>query len=102
VAVGLTTAKGMVKLVTRMGTKYYNYMMMMTTHTAPSILVNVSDCKEREMTNYLIGWAIEEQYRVNIMADSPEEALQKFHDGEFDLDEAKHVGSDLIDWAFLP
>jgi hypothetical protein len=49
VVVGLTIARDMVRLVTHMGTKYYNYMMMMTTHTAPSILVNVSDCEENDM-----------------------------------------------------
>jgi hypothetical protein len=49
------------------------------------------------MGNYVISWTEESWYRINITADSAEEALGKFHSGDCNFDESVNTGNELQD-----
>jgi hypothetical protein len=49
------------------------------------------------MATYTVHWTIEEWYRMDIEANSEEEAYEKFMEHDFDYDDGKHVGSELQD-----
>jgi hypothetical protein len=49
------------------------------------------------MGNYVISWTEESWYRMNITADSAEEALDMFHSGDVDYSGAVNTGNELQD-----
>lgn len=49
------------------------------------------------MTNYLVSWTEESWYRVNIQANSFEEAKELFWLGEFNTEESKYFGGEIQD-----
>jgi predicted ATP-grasp superfamily ATP-dependent carboligase len=48
----------------------------------------IGERRGKEMTNYLVSWTEEIWYRVNIQANSVEEARELFWSGEFDTEES--------------
>ena len=49
------------------------------------------------MSKYVVSWTFEEWFKVEIEADSREEAYAKFMQDDFDMSEVKHTGSELQD-----
>ena len=49
------------------------------------------------MPKYIVSWTEEDWYNVTIEADSPREALDKFYDREYDMDDVLLTGSELQD-----
>lgn len=49
------------------------------------------------MSNYVVSWTEETWYRVNIQANSEQEAREKFWNGDFDMDESKETGAEIQD-----
>lgn len=49
------------------------------------------------MTNYSVSWTQEIWYKVNIKANSAEEAKEKFWSGEFDTSDTKETGAEIQD-----
>ena len=49
------------------------------------------------MTNYVVSWTEETWYRVNIQADSEEQAREKFWEFDFDQEESKQFGEEVQD-----
>jgi hypothetical protein len=43
------------------------------------------------MGKYVISWTEELWYKMEVNADSKDEALEKFHAGEYDFDSAKNT-----------
>ena len=48
-------------------------------------------------TNYVVSWTEEVWYRVNIKANTPEEAIELFRAGEYNADESKETGGEIQD-----
>lgn len=49
------------------------------------------------MPNYLIAWTEETWYNVEIEAASRKEALDKFHNNEYDSEDAVFIGAEMQD-----
>jgi hypothetical protein len=49
------------------------------------------------MNNYMVSWTEEVWYRVNIQANSIEEAKEMFWSGDFDSSESKETGGEIQD-----
>ena len=49
------------------------------------------------MNNYVVSWTEETWYRVNIQANSEQEAREKFWNHDFDMDESKDTGTEIQD-----
>ena len=49
------------------------------------------------MSKYTISWTEELWYRMDVEADSKDEALDKFHAGDYDFDNAKNTDVHLQD-----
>ena len=49
------------------------------------------------MAKYRISWTEELWYRMDVEASSVEDALDKFHAGDYDFDEATNTGVELQD-----
>ena len=49
------------------------------------------------MSKYTISWTEELWYRMDVEADSKEDALDKFHAGDYDFDNAKNTDVHLQD-----
>ena len=49
------------------------------------------------MTKYLISWTEELWYKMEVDADSIEDALDRFHAGDYDFDNAKNTDVHLQD-----
>lgn len=49
------------------------------------------------MAKFTVHWTIEEWYRVDIEADSRDEALEIFYAQAYDEFDVKHLGSELQD-----
>ena len=49
------------------------------------------------MTKYLISWTEETWYNLEIEAADKMEALDKFHNNEYDSEDAVFIGSELQD-----
>ena len=49
------------------------------------------------MNKYKVSWTIEEWYETAIEANSPSEALDKFHAGDYTTDSIYKYGSELQD-----
>ncbi len=49
------------------------------------------------MSKYLISWTEEDWYNVVIEADSKKQALDIWHDQAYDMEDIKHVGTELQD-----
>ena len=49
------------------------------------------------MPKYLVAWTEENWYNITIEADSKWDALDKFHNHEFDYEDSILVGSELQD-----
>ena len=49
------------------------------------------------MPNYTISWTEELWYRMDVEAESEQDALDKFHAGDYDFDEAKNTDVHLQD-----
>ena len=49
------------------------------------------------MSKYLISWTEELWYKMEVEADSIDDALDKFHAGDYDFDKAIHTDTELQD-----
>jgi hypothetical protein len=53
------------------------------------------------MPKFTIHWTEELWYRMDVEADSEEDALDKFHNLEYDFDEAKNTDVHLQDSIYV-
>lgn len=49
------------------------------------------------MPKYLIEWTEEFWYAMEVEAESREDALDRFHQSDYDFGNAEHLGSELQD-----
>jgi hypothetical protein len=53
--------------------------------------------KQKHMPKFRIEWTEEFWYALDVEAESKEEVLDKFHNQEYDFDDAESLGAELQD-----